>query len=149
MLNLSIGVSVITSASAVPLYLQVARDLKNRIEKGEFSANGAIPSETVLCSDYDVSRATVRKAIQTLIDDDVLDVRHGKGAFVRQAKVTSSLSTFKGFSHFCNINNIELSSNVLVLALIDPPLRFPITFVLKKGRRPYILNASDPLTASL
>lgn len=133
MLNLSIGFAVITSASAVPLYLQVARDLKNRIEKGEFSANGAIPPETVLCSDYDVSRATVRKAIQTLIDDDVLDVRHGKGAFVRQAKVTSSLSTFKGFSHFCNINNIELSSNVLVLALIDPPSTVSHYLRLKEG----------------
>ncbi len=140
MLNLSIGVAVITSASAVPLYLQVARDLKNRIEKGEFSANGAIPSETVLCSDYDVSRATVRKAIQTLIDDDVLDVRHGKGVFVRQAKVTSSLSTFKGFSHFCNINNIELSSNVLVLALIDPPSTVSHYLRLKEGEKTVYLK---------
>lgn len=100
MLNLSIGVAMINPSSAVPLYSQVSKDLRQRIEKGEFSASGVLPAESVLCSDYGVSRATIRKAFQTLIEDDVLDTRHGMGVFIKQPKITSSLSTFKGFTYF-------------------------------------------------
>ena len=70
---------MINPTSAVPLYVQVADDLRRRIEMGEFSESGVLPSENGFCEEYEVSRATIRKAIQTLVDDDVLDTRHGKG----------------------------------------------------------------------
>lgn len=91
---------MINPTSAVPLYVQVADDLRRRIEMGEFSESGVLPSENGFCEEYEVSRATIRKAIQTLVDDDVLDTRHGKGTFIRQPKIVSSLSTFKGFTYF-------------------------------------------------
>lgn len=112
---------MLNPTSATPLYVQVADDLRRRIEIGEFSSTGMLPSESTFCDDYGVSRATVRKAIQTLVDDDVLDTRHGKGTFVHQPKVTSSLSAFKGFTFFCHENNIETSSRVLVLEEVEPP----------------------------
>ena len=111
---------MINPTSAVPLYVQVADDLRRRIEMGEFSESGVLPSENGFCEEYEVSRATIRKAIQTLVDDDVLDTRHGKGTFIRQPKIVSSLSTFKGFTYFCHENNIETSSRVLALQEVEP-----------------------------
>ena len=49
--------------SAIPLYQQVAEDLKNRIEQGEFCSGQSIPSEAKLCEQYEVSRITIRNAI--------------------------------------------------------------------------------------
>ena len=82
---------MINPTSAVPLYVQVADDLRRRIEMGEFSESGVLPSENGFCEEYEVSRATIRKAIQTLVDDDVLDTRHGKGTFIRQPRLVFSL----------------------------------------------------------
>lgn len=140
MLNLTIGVAMINPSSAVPLYSQVSKDLRQRIEKGEFSASGVLPAESVLCSDYGVSRATIRKAFQTLIEDDVLDTRHGMGVFIKQPKIASSLSTFKGFTFFCNINNIKTSSRVLKLIQIDPPSTVAHHLHLKNGEKTVYLK---------
>ena len=46
--------------SAIPLYQQVAEDLKNRIEQGEFCSGQSIPSEAKLCEQYEVSRIKIR-----------------------------------------------------------------------------------------
>ena len=53
---------MINPTSAVPLYVQVADDLRRRIEMGEFSESGVLPSENGFCEEYEVSRATIRKA---------------------------------------------------------------------------------------
>ena len=52
---------MINPTSAVPLYVQVADDLRRRIEMGEFSESGVLPSENGFCEEYEVSRATIRK----------------------------------------------------------------------------------------
>ena len=51
----------------------------------ELGPDAAIPSERELMATYDVSRATVRKAIESLIADGLLHRIHGKGTFVATA----------------------------------------------------------------
>ena len=84
--------------SAIPLYQQVAEDLKNRIEQGEFCSGQSIPSEAKLCEQYEVSRITIRNAIAELVEQEILVKYQGKGVFVRTPKISSSLTTFKGFT---------------------------------------------------
>ena len=69
--------------SAIPLYQQVAEDLKNRIEQGEFCSGQSIPSEAKLCEQYEVSRITIRNAIAELVEQEILVKYQGKGVFVR------------------------------------------------------------------
>ena len=90
--------------SAIPLYQQVAEDLKNRIEQGEFCSGQSIPSEAKLCEQYEVSRITIRNAIAELVEQEILVKYQGKGVFVRTPKISSSLTTFKGFTYFCQEN---------------------------------------------
>lgn len=104
---------MLNTNSAVPLYQQVAGDLMKRIEKGEFRSGQSIPSEAKLCEYYQVSRITVRNAIADLVEQEILVTYHGKGAFVRTPKISSSLATFKGFTYFCNENDIETYTHVL------------------------------------
>ncbi|MGI8645834.1 MAG: GntR family transcriptional regulator [Nocardioides sp.] len=51
----------------------------------------AIPSERELMTTYDVSRSTVRKAIESLIADGLLHRIHGKGTFVSRPRLASRL----------------------------------------------------------
>ena len=104
---------MLNSNSAVPLYRQLSEDLKKRIECGEFCTGQSIPSEAKLCEQYKVSRITVRNAIADLVEQEILVTYHGKGAFVRGPKISSSLNTFNGFTYFCNMNNIDTYTHML------------------------------------
>jgi GntR family transcriptional regulator len=50
-----------------------------------------------LIEQFKVSRTTVRKAIQNLIERGLVEVRRGKGTFVTQPKITQELTELTGF----------------------------------------------------
>lgn len=68
-----------------PLHEQIRWDLMERIRRGEFPPDSAIPNETQLCEEYSVSRITVRRAVGDLCADEVLYRRRGVGTFVKCA----------------------------------------------------------------
>lgn len=57
----------------------------------ELGPDVAIPSERELMTSYGVSRATVRRAIDTLVTDGLLHRIHGKGTFVARPRLESTL----------------------------------------------------------
>ncbi|MFJ6560344.1 GntR family transcriptional regulator [Streptomyces sp. NPDC091412] len=65
------------------LYQQVAAAIREAILTGEFAPDSLLPSEAQLMARYGVSRPTVRNAIAALRAEGLIDVRHGKGSFVR------------------------------------------------------------------
>ncbi|WP_329019161.1 GntR family transcriptional regulator [Streptomyces sp. NBC_00690] len=66
-----------------PLYQQVAAAIRQGIADGEFPPGGPLPSEAQLIQRYEVSRPTVRNAISALRSEGLIEVRHGKGSFVK------------------------------------------------------------------
>jgi GntR family transcriptional regulator len=67
------------------LYQQVAAVIREAILSGEFAPDSPLPSEAQLMARYGVSRPTVRNAISALRAEGLIDVRHGKGSFVRSS----------------------------------------------------------------
>lgn len=72
-------------------YRTIADDLRKRVEAGEFRAGGLLPSESELSGTYQVSRVTVRKALDLLRDDGLIDARQGFGWFVAAAPLRQTL----------------------------------------------------------
>lgn len=68
-----------------PLYQQVAAAIRQGIAEGEFPPGSPLPSEAQLIERYEVSRPTVRNAISALRSEGLIEVRHGKGSFVKGA----------------------------------------------------------------
>ncbi|MFK4224166.1 GntR family transcriptional regulator [Streptomyces sp. NPDC019890] len=66
-----------------PLYQQVAAAIRQGIANGEFPPGTPLPSEAQLIERYEVSRPTVRNAIAALRSEGLIEVRHGKGSFVK------------------------------------------------------------------
>jgi len=64
------------------LYVQIYSILIEKIESGEWPPGTQIPTEDELCRIYDVSKVTVREAIQELVREGYLKRRQGKGTFV-------------------------------------------------------------------
>jgi GntR family transcriptional regulator len=74
-----------------PLYQRITDDLRSRIGAGEFGAGRLLPSEAELGRAYGASRVTVRRALDSLRDDGLVDSRQGFGWFVPAPPVEQAL----------------------------------------------------------
>ena len=81
-----------------PLYLQLQKVLRDAINSHSVEPDQAIPTERDLADDFNVSRITVRKAIDGLVADGLLARRQGAGTFVVAPRVEKSLSKLSSFS---------------------------------------------------
>jgi len=65
-----------------PVYLQLAAILRGRISDGELQPNRPIPSLVALVQGYGVARGTAAKAVRVLVDEGLVRIVPGRGAFV-------------------------------------------------------------------
>ncbi|WP_263264163.1 GntR family transcriptional regulator [Pseudomonas sp. RIT-PI-S] len=72
---------------------QAVQALLEMLERPEFGPNERIPAERDLAEHLGVSRMTLRKALQTLIDRGVLERRGNRGTFVAAPGVERPLNT--------------------------------------------------------
>jgi GntR family transcriptional regulator len=81
---------------ALPLYQQLQRRLRDAIENRILGPEDALPPERDLAEELTVSRITVRKAIDGLVEEGLLVRRQGSGTFVsnRVEKNFSKLTSF-------------------------------------------------------
>lgn len=95
-MSLNTIVEPLDRSSPTPLYQQLRRSLRLAIEQDALAPDDALPAERDIAADFGVSRITVRKAIEGLVQEGVLDRRHGAGTFVasRIQKNMAALSSF-------------------------------------------------------
>ena len=89
-----------SSQSGAPLYLQLRKSIEDAVNRGLIGPGDALPSERDIASKADISRVTVRKAVQDLVKGGILVQRHGSGTFVapRMERVEQSLSRLTSFT---------------------------------------------------
>lgn len=66
-----------------PAYQQIADDLRMQVLDGTLQEGDQLPSETELMADYSVSRIVARDAVAILVNEGLIEKRHGRGSFVR------------------------------------------------------------------
>jgi len=72
-------------------YQAIASALRERVGSGEFAAGALLPSEADLSHEFAASRVTVRRALEVLRADGLLDSRQGFGWFVASAPIRQTL----------------------------------------------------------
>ena len=77
--------------SAVPLFEQLKLALRERLDNGVLPPGARLPSEAELCEKYNVSRITVRRAVDDLVEDGYLERHQGKGTFVAAKRTPISV----------------------------------------------------------
>lgn len=78
----------------LPLYQQVRDDILENISAGVWLPDAPIPTESELTKSYEVAIGTVRKAVDTLVNDGLLYRSQGRGTFVRRPNFDASLFRF-------------------------------------------------------
>lgn len=74
-------------ATALPLYIQIAEVLLDRIESGELAPGDRLPSERELSEQLGVNRMTLRRALRVLEGQGLLVRRQGDGTYAAQPKI--------------------------------------------------------------
>ena len=72
----------INKPTRISLPKQISIEIEKAIKKGTFKIGEKIPSEPDLVKTFEVSRNTIREAIQSLIQAGVLESRQGDGTYV-------------------------------------------------------------------
>jgi GntR family transcriptional regulator len=80
-----------------PLYLQVQQTLRRSVDSGTYQTHEALPPERQIADELGVSRITVRKAIEGLIQEGLLFSRQGSGTFVRP-RIEKNFAKISSFS---------------------------------------------------
>jgi DNA-binding GntR family transcriptional regulator len=70
--------------SPLPVYFQIALDVRARLAAREWTTGQRIAPELALAREYDVSRVTIRQALAELVKDDLLERHRGSGTYVRE-----------------------------------------------------------------
>lgn len=73
-------------------YQQIAEEVRARLTGGEFGPGEVLPSESSLGAAYDASRVTIRKALEVLRSEGLIDARQGFGWFVASDPVRQPLN---------------------------------------------------------
>ena len=100
--------------SKVPLYYQLKEEIKKKILNGTYKENDLIPSERELGEQFSLSSTTVRRALNDLVQEKLLERKAGKGTFVRMSKVKRDLRKVLGFT--ANMQEMGLSPSTRVLS---------------------------------
>ncbi len=103
-----------------PLYYQVEEDLRKRIRSGEFKEGDLFPSERELIETYKVSRLTIRRAVNTLVEQGILEKKQGKGTFIAKPKVNHRVGSLYSTSEEFLLNNYVVKTKVIESKKIIP-----------------------------
>ena len=136
---------VATRTNLIPLYAQVKHALQEEIEN-RLQPGDALPSEPELEKRFNVSRITVRRALDELASDGLIVRRQGRGTFVREQPIAQELTLLLSWSAQLRQMGLEPSSASCEIDLVEPTreqatwLRLPPGEKLVRIRRLRLAN---------
>lgn len=102
----------------IPLYLQLS-DLLLKDIKENYSPGDLIPSEPKLEEIYKVSRITIRKAIEQLEINKVLEKKQGRGTFVLKQKILYDANAIGSLTQRLSKQNHKLETKSIEFEIIE------------------------------
>ncbi len=130
-----------------PLYIQLRELILKRINDGEYLPGEKLPSEREMSKIYKINRMTVKKAIETIVEEGILYKIQNKGTFVSKPDSKKILylndhSKGKsiGLGAFINSTGRQLENTVLEKGVINNSRYLERKLQLKKDEEIFILN---------
>ena len=130
-------------------YAEIYKDLKTRIENGEYEFQELLPSENHLIHTYDCSRNTLRRAISALVTDGYVQTMQGKGVrniFQPALQTSFTIGGIESFKESAIRNNQIPKTEVLCFSEIIADKKisyktgFPVDSELYYLQRLHYLN---------
>jgi GntR family transcriptional regulator len=110
----------LSSDARLPLYQRLRDQLAEQIANNRWRPGEAIPTETALSAEYQLSTGTVRKAVDALVSEGILERQQGRGTFIRRPQFQSSLFRFFRFQTAAGERRIP-ESRILSIEPVTAP----------------------------
>ncbi len=117
------------------LYWEVYQALRKKILSGEYEIGEQLPTESELQSTFNVSRITIRKAIEMLAADGYVLTKQGRGTEVLDPKTTQKLNYISSFSETLIERGYRVSLKDVRVSIIEPSSRVNAELKLKPGEK--------------
>ena len=104
-------------------YRAIADDLRRRVTAGEFAAGRTLPSEAELSTSYEASRVTIRKALELLRDEGLVDARQGFGWFAAVDPLRQSLGRLGTIEAQLAASGVRSERRILSFGFVAAPPR--------------------------
>ncbi len=124
----------------VMLYIKVLESLKKRINAGVYSIGDALPTEKQLIEEYQVSRITIRKAVDELVKLKLVEKRRGSGTYVLDKQLSHQLTTLAGTSEIQHNNNKTVEYKVTQFSMVTDHLSIHKLLDLKENEPIYYIR---------
>ena len=107
----------------VPFYIQVAETIRGRILSGQYGRGDLIPSSEDLEKEFSFSAITIRKALESLAREGLIQRKQGKGTIVSRSKTEEITFALSGSfqRHVDALGRIPFDVDVLEIATIPCP----------------------------
>ncbi|MFU8812760.1 MAG: GntR family transcriptional regulator [Balneolaceae bacterium] len=105
----------------IPRHTQISKWLRSQIEEGVFEPEEKLPSENELAKKFDVSRVTVRRALQSLESEELIYRSQGLGSFVSDRRAPHNLVRLTDFDEDMAKAGLDASSKVGEFSIIQAP----------------------------
>lgn len=99
----------------IPRYYQLKLILEKRIQSGEFQPGDQFPTDDELCAEYNLSRGTVRRAVDMLVEEGRLRREQGRGTFITSPQFSPVYFRLAAFSEEMLQRGLEPSTQLLRL----------------------------------
>jgi len=109
--------------SHVAMYRQLAQQLRESIERGDYQTGGKIPTEPQLSARFGVSRITARQAVDALAREGLVIRQQGKGTFVAVPLVRHDLLDLRGIFDGLVAQGLDPQTRLLDIRRSLPPPR--------------------------
>jgi GntR family transcriptional regulator len=122
-------------AQDILLYSRVERVLAGEIADGVLKVGDQLPAEDILATRFEVSRITVRRAVQNLVGRGLVEIRRGKGTFVAAPKMTQELTELSGFVEDMHALGRKPTARVISKEVVTADATVASHLALTKGER--------------
>ncbi|PFG57948.1 transcriptional regulator, GntR family [Vibrio sp. ES.051] len=103
-----------------PKYIEIAELLERKIKDGELEPKSMIPKESALQEAFSVSRVTIRKSLQILVDKGLISRTRGSGTYINDLKAQHDALHLLGFIEEVSRQGKVPSSQVIKFELKKP-----------------------------
>ena len=106
----------------LPYYAQLAQILRTQITGGRWSPGDLLPSESDLCTMYELSRTAVRQALDELVAEGLVQKEKGKGTFVTKPPISEfMIQEVTGLHEEMRRKGQSVTTEVLAQSTVDTP----------------------------
>jgi len=112
---------MLDKTTAIPIYYQLKEWLRSEIIVGIWKPGDLIPSERELSERFEISRMTVRQALNELREEGVLRREQGRGTYVAEPKIEQRLTRLTGFTEDMKRRALRSGAVILRFMNMDAP----------------------------